>query len=72
MPRTEQVAKAEKAVASKAAVKRNRFITLNGATKTVNRALEAKHGGNEVHPHNAQRVCSSRQKRMGGRGWICR
>jgi hypothetical protein len=38
----EQVAKAEQAVVGKAAVKRNRFITLAGATKTVNRALEAK------------------------------
>jgi hypothetical protein len=38
----EQVAKAEKAVAGKAPVKRNRFIRLDGATKTVNRDLEAK------------------------------
>jgi Transposase DDE domain len=38
----EQVAKAEKAVAGKTAVKRNRFIQLTGATKSVNRALEAK------------------------------
>ncbi len=38
----EQVAKAENAVAGKAPVKRNRFITLSGGTKTVNRALEAK------------------------------
>ena len=38
----EQVAKAEKAVAGKVPVKRNRFITLTGATKTVNRQLEAK------------------------------
>jgi hypothetical protein len=38
----EQVTKAEKAVAGKVAVKRNRFIKLTGATKTVNRALEAK------------------------------
>ncbi len=38
----EQVAKAENAVAGKAPVKRNRFITLAGGTKTVNRALEAK------------------------------
>ena len=38
----EQVAKAEKAVAGKVPVKRNRFIHLSGATKTVNRALEAK------------------------------
>jgi hypothetical protein len=36
-----QVAKAEKAVAGKVPVKRNRFITLTGATKTVNRQLEA-------------------------------
>ncbi len=38
----EQVAKAEKAVAGKAPVKRNRFITLTGGTKTVNRDLETK------------------------------
>jgi Transposase DDE domain len=38
----EQVAKAEKAVAGKVPVKRNRFIQLSGGTKTVNRELEAK------------------------------
>jgi transposase len=38
----EQVAKAEKTVAGTASVKRNRFITLTGATKSVNRDLEAK------------------------------
>jgi hypothetical protein len=38
----EQVAKAERAVDGKAAVKRNRFIKLTGATKSVNRDLEAK------------------------------
>jgi hypothetical protein len=38
----EQVAKAEKAVAGKAPVKRNRFIKLTGATKAVNRQLETK------------------------------
>jgi hypothetical protein len=38
----EQVAKAEKAVAGKTAVKRNRFVQLSGGTRTVNRALEAK------------------------------
>jgi hypothetical protein len=38
----EQVAKAEKAVDGHAPVKRNRFIKLTGATKTVNRELEAK------------------------------
>jgi hypothetical protein len=41
----EQVAKAENAVAGKAPVKRNRFIKLAGATKTVNRELEAKARG---------------------------
>ncbi len=39
---SEQVAKAEKAVAGKAPVKRNRFITLAGGDKSVNRELEAK------------------------------
>jgi len=38
----EQVAKAEKAVAGKVPVKRNRFITLAGGQKSVNRDLEAK------------------------------
>jgi hypothetical protein len=38
----EQVAKAEKAVAGKAPVKRNRFIQIAGGTKSVNRDLEAK------------------------------
>jgi hypothetical protein len=38
----EQVAKAAKAVAGLAPVKRNRFIALHGATKSVNRELEAK------------------------------
>jgi hypothetical protein len=38
----EQVAKAEKAVAGKAAVKRNRFVQLSGGTRSVNRTLEAK------------------------------
>jgi hypothetical protein len=38
----EQVAKAEKAVAGKIPVKRNRFIKITNATKTVNRELEAK------------------------------
>ena len=38
----EQVAKAENAVAGKAPVKRNRYIKLTGATKSVNRDLEAK------------------------------
>jgi len=38
----EQVAKAEKAVAGKIAVKRNRYVQLAGGTKSVNRELEAK------------------------------
>jgi Transposase DDE domain len=38
----EQVAKAERAVAGKAPVKRNRFIQLAGGTHNVNRELEAK------------------------------
>jgi Transposase DDE domain len=37
-----QVAKAENAVAGRTAVKRNRYVRLTGATKSVNRALEAK------------------------------
>lgn len=38
----EQVAKAEKAVAGKTPVKRNRFVHLSGGARKVNRALEAK------------------------------
>jgi hypothetical protein len=38
----EQVSKAEKAVAGKVAVKRNRYVQLAGGTKSVNRELEAK------------------------------
>jgi hypothetical protein len=38
----EQVAKAAKAVAGQAPVKRNRFIRLDGASKSVNRELEGK------------------------------
>jgi hypothetical protein len=38
----QQVTKAENAVAGKTPVKRNRYVRLAGATKTVNRALEAK------------------------------
>ncbi len=41
----EQVAKAAKAVAGLAPVKRNRFIALDGAVKSVNRELEAKARG---------------------------
>jgi len=41
----EQVTKAEKAVAGKEPVKRNRFIKLTGGDKTVNRELEAKTRG---------------------------
>jgi len=38
----DQVAKAERAVDGKVPVKRNRYIQLSGATKSVNRQLEAK------------------------------
>jgi len=38
----EQVAKAQRAVDGHAPVKRNRYIQLCGATKSVNRTLEAK------------------------------
>jgi len=38
----EQVAKAERAVAGKTAVKRKRFVKLTGGDRSVNRALEAK------------------------------
>lgn len=37
-----QIAKAENAVAGKTPVKRNRYVRLTGATKTVNRTLETK------------------------------
>jgi len=38
----QQVAKAEKAVAGQAAIKRNRFVTLTGGSRAVNRDLETK------------------------------
>ena len=38
----QQIAKAERVVAGKTTVKRNRFVQLTGATKTINRSLEAK------------------------------
>jgi len=38
----EQIAKAQRAVGGHAPVKRNRYIQLTGATKSVNRTLEAK------------------------------
>jgi transposase len=38
----QQIAKAEKAVAGQAAVKRNRFVQLTGATKSLNPDLEPK------------------------------
>lgn len=38
----QQIAKAENAVAGKTPVKRNRYVTLADATKSVNRVLEAK------------------------------
>jgi hypothetical protein len=37
----EQIAKAERAVAGKTPVKRNRFVSLSAADKAVNRTLEA-------------------------------
>jgi hypothetical protein len=38
----EQIAKAEKAIAGKTTIKRNRFVRLAGGTRTINRALETK------------------------------
>jgi hypothetical protein len=38
----EQIGTAERAVAGKVPIKRNRFITLTGGAKSVNRELEAK------------------------------
>ncbi|MGH9258758.1 MAG: IS1634 family transposase, partial [Acidimicrobiales bacterium] len=38
----QQITKAENAVAGRTPVKRNRYVRLTGATKTVNRALETK------------------------------
>jgi hypothetical protein len=37
----QQLAKAENAVAGRTPLKRNRYLRLTGATKSVNRALEA-------------------------------
>ncbi|ETZ40484.1 putative transposase [Mycobacterium avium MAV_120709_2344] len=42
------MAKAERAVDGHAPVKRNRYIQLTGATKSVNRTLEAKAGVGRV------------------------
>ena len=64
----EQVAKAERAVAGKALVKRNRFIELSGATKSVNRDLEAKAlcpGRAEgLHHQPDRRHCRVRHRRL--------
>jgi hypothetical protein len=38
----QQIAKAEKAIKGQTAIKRNRYVQLTGATKTINRELEAK------------------------------
>jgi hypothetical protein len=38
----EQIGKAERAVAGKRPVKRNRFLSISGATKSINRELETK------------------------------
>jgi hypothetical protein len=38
----QQIAKAANAVAGKTPVKRNRYVRLSGAVKTVNRTLEAR------------------------------
>jgi hypothetical protein len=57
----EQVTKAERAVAGKAPIKRNRFIKLVGADKSVNRTLEAKArtlAGRRVMP--TPRLCRGR------------
>ncbi len=52
----EQVAKAEQAVAGKTAVKRNRFIQLTGATKSVNRTLEADLRARPIHHHKRESI----------------
>jgi hypothetical protein len=66
----EQVAKAERAVAGKVPVKRNRFIQLIGADKSVNRALEAKAralaGWKATSPTSQARARSSCSAPTGG------
>jgi hypothetical protein len=47
----QQIVKAEKAVAVRAAVEPNRFVQLAGGTKSVNRGLEAKAGQAEGLHH---------------------
>ena len=62
-----QVAKAEKAIAGQAAIKRNRFITLTGGTRTVNRDLEAKVQGPgrlEAVRHQPRRHPRVRDRRL--------
>lgn len=56
----EQVAKAERAVAGKAPVKRNRFITLAGGNKSVNRELEAKA---RIRPRRGDELFAARGRR---------
>jgi len=64
----EQVAKAEKAVAGKVPVKRNRFIKLTGADKSVNRDLEAKAralaGWKRLHHQHRQAHPGIRDRRL--------
>ena len=59
----EQIAKAERAVAGKTPVKRNRFVTLSGADKAINRTLEARRGrwpgGRATPPTSPTRAPSS-------------
>jgi hypothetical protein len=44
----QQIVKAEKAAAGQAAVKRNRFVQLTGATKTINRVWKPRPGAGRV------------------------
>lgn len=63
----EQIAKAQRAVDGKAAIKRNRFIQLTGATKSVNRELEAKNAG-AVRVEGLHHQPDLQQRRLRNRG----
>ena len=64
----EQVAKAERAVDGHAPVKRNRYIQLTGATKSVNRDLEAKtrrwQAGRATRPTSIGQPADLRHRRL--------
>jgi hypothetical protein len=65
----EQVAKAERTVDGHARVKRNRYIQLSGATKSVNRRLEAK---TSALAGWKERVTTIRGPPISSKAWLAR